>query len=534
MALVPLFLFSCQEEPMMEVNCVTKDASQVTYTDAVLKGSVSVKYLNAVARASFCYVSDDELKEERVTSLEVSSVIRYGQEVSVCSVTGESEVLLNVKNLQVGTVYYYVLLVRVGQDIYFGDIKSFQTNNPVSRLMTENESVITQTKAVLEASITIDQDTSFPVETSIYYSETENTLEGLLANGTMKPTIFDRDQCLISVELSSLKLATQYHYVFCCNVGGKAIYSDVATFNTIDVVTNTSSVKAARVLLTTATLRGLSVYETDEANYSWEHEGWFYYSTEESSLEGLQSRGTRVAATNNEDGSFTAVLTGLTPGTSYYYVACSVVNGKEQAGQVCSFETKTSIPEEAIDLGLSVLWLGCNLGASSPEESGDYYAWGETTIKDHYNEYNYVWGEDWYLMKKYNSRADRGTVDNKSILDSDDDVVHKTMGGYWRIPTYEEMAELVENCIMVRKRSKGIWGYEFTSKLNGKQLFFPQSGFWLSCAEPNNVGEIGYYWTSSLETEYPNLAYYLRIEKDHEPISSAHRCSGMTIRPVWE
>ncbi len=532
-AFIP-FLFACQEEPELEVSCITKEASQITYNNAVLSGTANVMNQKEVARAGFCYVSADELERNGVSSADLSSVVNFGHEADVCTVMDRAEVTLDLKNLLAGTTYYYLLLVRVGQQVFYGELKSFHTTDLVSQVQVEAASNITQTKAVLNASIALEEEMSLPVEVTLYYSDTESTVEGLLANGMAKPAALNSERNGVSVEIESLKLATVYHYVICCMVGGKAYYSEVSTFSTLDVVVGTSSVKAARVLLTTATLRGKSVYENDDKNASWEQEGWFYFSEVEDSVEGLQARGTRFAATCKEDGSYAAVVNDLIPGKTYYYVACSSVNGKEVVGQVNSFTTKLSIPDEAIDMGLSVLWLGCNLGANSPEENGDYYAWGETATKPHYYDNDYKWGEDFYIMRKYNTRSDRGVVDNKTVLEPEDDIVHVKMGGYWRMPTNEDMSELLENCTVSRKSVKGQLGYEFVSKVNGKKLFFPLTGRWTNCPYPNDVGELGYYWTSSLEAEYPNLACYMRLETWGCKVSSAHRSVGMTIRPVWD
>ncbi len=519
---------------MLDVSCITKEADQISYSDAVLKGTATALNLNnSLARAGFCYVSEDVLKKEGFPIPDLTSILQYGIEESVCTVVERAEVTLSIKNLQIGTTYYYVCLVRIGQQVFNGEIKSFHTKDPVSQMQIQSESNITQTRAVLNAAITVEEDSNLFVEALFYYSDSESTLDALLANGQKKKAQLDLAQGLITVELASLKLASTYHYVFCCTAGGKTYYSEVSSFSTLDAVVSTNSVKAARVLVTTATLRGQSLYESDETNYSWEHEGCFYFSQTEKSEEGLKAYGTRVEATNNEDGSFKAVLTGLTPGVTYYYVASSKINGREYTGQVCTFSTKTNIPEEAIDLGLSVLWASCNVGASSPEESGDFYAWGENATKDHYNEYNYKWGKDWDHLNKYNFQPDRGPVDNKTVLDPEDDVAHIRLGGYWKTPTYEDIAELVENCTMARKNVKGQWGVELTSKLNGARIFLPQSGIWLSCDEPNNVGEYGYYWSSSLDVKYSNLASILSLDIT-DPLGAAHRCSGMTIRPVWE
>ena len=102
-----------------------------------------------------------------------------------------------------------------------------------------------------------------------------------------------------------------------------------------------------------------------------------------------------------------------------------------------------------VDLGLpsGTLWADRNVGADSPEAYGDYFAWGETTPKSTYNWSTYKWcNGDRYTMTKYCTSSSYGTVDNKTVLDPEDDVAHVKWGGIWRMPTKAEMLELQDRC----------------------------------------------------------------------------------------
>ena len=129
---------------------------------------------------------------------------------------------------------------------------------------------------------------------------------------------------------------------------------------------------------------------------------------------------------------------------------------------------------EYVDLGLSVKWATCNMGASSPEEYGDYYAWGETETKSTYDWNTYKWckGSE-NTLTKYCTDSDYGTVDNKTVLDPEDDVAHVKWGGNWRMPTDAEIEELRENCIWKWTTQNGKNGYKVTSKKNGNSIFLP-------------------------------------------------------------
>ena len=104
--------------------------------------------------------------------------------------------------------------------------------------------------------------------------------------------------------------------------------------------------------------------------------------------------------------------------------------------------SKEKVDSQAVDLGLSVKWSSLNLGAVSPEDYGAYFAWGETETKSDYSWLTYKWGTSPTTLKKYNTKRSKGTVDNKTVLDPEDDVVHVKLGGKWRMPTDAEWKEL--------------------------------------------------------------------------------------------
>ena len=160
------------------------------------------------------------------------------------------------------------------------------------------------------------------------------------------------------------------------------------------------------------------------------------------------------------------------------YVTNSASNGDSETKQsVLSDNDKTT--HEYVDLGLSVKWATCNVGASKPEDNGNLYAWGETEVKEQYTMRTSKWGSP-FSLKKYNINSEQGTVDNKTTLDLEDDVAHVTWGGNWRMPTREEMDELHDNCTWEWTTINGVNGYRVTSKKQGytnRSIFLPASGY---------------------------------------------------------
>ena len=190
---------------------------------------------------------------------------------------------------------------------------------------------------------------------------------------------------------------------------------------------------------------------------------------------------------------------------------------------------------EAIDLGLpsGIKWANMNVGASVPEEYGGYYAWGETEEKDNYDWSTYKWCNGSYdSQTKYCTRRGYGTVDNKTVLDPEDDVAHVKWGGTWRMPTLEEQKELLNNCTWTWTTQNGVNGNKVTGP-NGNCIFLPAAGCRYG-TEAYNRGDEGYYWSSSLYSNYSGDACHLYLYSGYDDWSYGSRCIGLFVRPVSE
>ena len=191
---------------------------------------------------------------------------------------------------------------------------------------------------------------------------------------------------------------------------------------------------------------------------------------------------------------------------------------------------------EYVDLGLSVKWATCNVGASQPEVSGDYFAWGETETDAKYNWKAYKYCNGTYkTMTKYCSKSSygyNGFTDTKTTLDTEDDVVHVKWGGDWRMPTEEEFYELLNNCNWAWATQKGVKGYKVISrKDSSRSIFLPVTGYYYD-SNLNNTRSDGYYWSCSLKMNTPNSASCLRFNSGYHNKSYYDRRLGFTIRPV--
>ena len=190
---------------------------------------------------------------------------------------------------------------------------------------------------------------------------------------------------------------------------------------------------------------------------------------------------------------------------------------------------------EYVDLGLSVKWATCNVGANSPEEYGDYFAWGELEPKETYNWSSaYKWCKgSLKTLTKYNTNSSYGSVDNKTVLGATDDAAHANWGGSWRMPTDAEMTELREQCTWTWTTENGVNGYKVTSKTNGNSIFLPAAGYrWDGSL--SYAGSSGSYWSSSLNTDSPYRAWGVDFSSDSVSRYGSNRSCGQSVRPVCQ
>lgn len=205
------------------------------------------------------------------------------------------------------------------------------------------------------------------------------------------------------------------------------------------------------------------------------------------------------------------------------------------------------IPDGAVNLGIVITrddgskyvlyWAECNIGASKPEEFGDYYAWGETETKDIYTweTYKFRTSGDSYNVKlsKYNTSSSNGPVDKKTVLDPEDDVAHVKLGGKWRMPTKAEQDALRAQCTWTWTTLNGVNGYVVKSKVNSTSIFLPAAGL-RGETDFSGAGSYGFYWSSSLITNYPYNAYEGGFDSDRVRWGVYDRNAGFTVRPVSE
>ena len=180
--------------------------------------------------------------------------------------------------------------------------------------------------------------------------------------------------------------------------------------------------------------------------------------------------------------------------------------------------TDTVNVHDYVDLGLSVKWATCNVGANAPEEYGNYYAWGETTTKNEYSDTNSL---------TY-GREDMDDISGNVNYDA----ATANWGGSWRMPTRAEMKELIDNCTWTWTTQNGVNGYRVTGT-NGNSIFLPAAGY-CTGSSCYRVGELGYYWSSTPRESDTYIAFNLRFFSGGHSVDWDDRYCGRTVRPVSE
>lgn len=245
------------------------------------------------------------------------------------------------------------------------------------------------------------------------------------------------------------------------------------------------------------------------------------------------SSNTRIATVDDK-----GVVTPLSDGTVVISATCY---GKTVS---CTLIVRSPFENgyEFVDLGLSVKWASLNIGATTPEEYGDYYAWGEIETKSVYSwdNYKYCNGSAFTMTKycnssRYGEYGYNGFIDNKSILEPGDDVAHMKWGGKWRMPTKDEYDELYANCSCVWTTQNGVAGYKITSRKPGyfnRSIFLPAAGHRLDTRLLED-GTRGNYWTSTLHTDEPCAGRRFGFSQDKQ--HGTFTCSrywALPVRPV--
>ena len=429
--------------------------------------------------------------------------------------------------------YIYRAYVSLDGRTYYGEECSFTTTSVTASITAEATDIKCKT-ATITGKLTIESVGSFSMSAILYYSTMETSVAGLKSNGIPKTLTLDSDGAY-SVDLTSLIANTKYYYAVLSSVDDIPQQSEVKDFTTNAIVASITA-ETFGTSCNTATIIGKLLVASEGTFHKL---ATLYYSTTATTVEQLKTIATKERLYLQSDGSFSASLISLASDTKYYYVVLSSVDDAKQQTEVKTFTTSEPVfCGNAVDLGLSVKWADCNIGASCPEDYGEYYAWGETEPKSSYRWETYKWcecSENNMMLTKYCVNSEIGVADNRRILELTDDVAHVRLGGNWRMPTYDDWDNLLNGCSWTWTRNfhgTGISGYIITSRRSGytdKSIFLPAAGY---LSGEVQCGPGGYYWAASLDSNNSDKAHFFLFDSSFRDRGTYLRDYGMSVRPV--
>lgn len=421
-----------------------------------------------------------------------------------------------ITGLDPATTYYFRSFVRQhGQDTY-GETKEFTTKEVASMLETVDAVDIEERSVTIRAKVDL---TDVICKSSTYgflWGKSEDAINtDLVCTEIVKDSIF--------AVLTGLYTATQYCYKAYLKVDDHTFFGEVKTFTTLQRVTSITLSKTSLSLLVgeeeTISVTSVLPDNANDKTCTW-------------------SSSDNAIATVDNAGKISAKAKGSA------VIKATANDGSEVSASCAVRVMKNSCPSGAVDLGLGVYWATCNLNesgfVSSPEAYGDYYAWGETETKSNYSWSTYKFGTSSSgPFSKYNTNSSYGAIDNKTVLEPEDDAAHVILGGSWRMPTDKEWTALRLGCTWTwttNYNGTGVAGRIVTSNVEGykdKSIFLPAAGRRYD-ASLAAVGSYCYYWSSSLNTDSPSKAWYVVFYSDKVHRYDYNRYNGFSVRPVSE
>ena len=441
--------------------------------------------------------------------------------------TGEGDFTSTITGLTAGTTYYVRAYATNEKGTSYGEEKSFMTSiyMDLPKLTTKEIEDITETSATSGGEVVSDGGAPV-IARGICWSTSQNpTLDdndGMTTDGNGTGTF--------TSDLVNLTANTTYYVrAYATNVMGTA-YGEQRSFTTEEEEAELTPpiVITSEVIDVTETTAVSGGNVTDDGGATVTARGICWSISQNPTIDDNDG----ITTDGNGTGTFTSDLINLTANTTYYVRAYATNEKGTSYGDEISFTTEEEEEEGCepdgeiaghyyVDLGLpsGVKWATCNVGASSPEDYGDYFAWGETSPKAEYSWENSVTnGEEMSDISGY-AQYDAATAN---------------WGGSWRMPTKEQMEELVEHCEWEWTQVNGVNGAKVIGP-NGSCIFLPAAGF-RDGSSFFHDGYDGFYWSSTPYDYYYDLnyAYNLYFITGDEDVNLSYRYYGLTVRPITE
>lgn len=498
----------------ISASIATESAVNCSVFAATLQGKISIDNNETLSvNAGFYYSKQAKTIDELISTGSYVTAQKGSNNTYTAS----------IQSLDSGTEYYYAFIATVDGQLFKGDVKSFSTISIDASIKTNNANSIGLYTATLNASLTVNNSENLNSTVKFYYSSENLSREELISKGTsVEGNKVNNDY---QASISSLKRATKYYCLAIATVGDRTFYGSIISFTTtdIDAVVTTGEntvINPFQVYL----YSGIVINNPETLSPSI----CVVISNSYSDLSSLLEGGSKTTVTGDQTNGYETLITSLEENTKYYYVTVATIDGARFTGSVRSFTTFPVIKSGAVDLGLSVKWRACNLGANTPTEKGEFYCWGIThPIEQKSGRSNW----EMIGINKYN------TNDHLTQLELSDDAAHVELGGKWRIPTAAEWRELMNKCNLL-ETSSGLY-----VSGNGRAIFIPVNGYYYNYDGIHYYwnGISAFYWTSngnadlSYNSSYSSK-YYVEAFHFNPPWMSYNDRSrdALGIRPVEE
>lgn len=504
------------------------EASDEEFEEPVTTGDATD--ISVYAATVSGWANNMEGKDEATTKIGIiycmdgTPTQRNGKQLAVGfgDIDGDGKYDIALSNLAPATTYYYRAFISLSGTFIYGKVHSFTTEGQGIGFTTGTAMDITSYSAKIASVMNLGSLEYTTLSYGVCYG---TNADPSTDDGTVVSTCCDADGCYM-VNLTALSGDTTYYYRPFAIMDGYVSYGLTSAFRTTgEKVVSTGDINAEDFCVASSLNMGQGMYNVLKV-------GVCYSRNEIPTINDFN-----VSSSDVDDENYYMVRLPLTVDT-WYYCAYAIIDGTPHYGEVKSFVVESSDTREMVDLGLSVKWATCNIGATTPTEYGDYFAWAATKGYNEgvalYNWANYDYCDGGYnRLTKYCTDSEYGNRDDIITLEADDDAAVINWGAKWRVPTEAELTELREKCtwrIQAKGNAKyeGVAGYEVIGP-SGNSIFLPAAGYRYN-GSLRSAGTSGRYWTNRISEANPSNARCFDFTSGI--VGDKYRYYGFSIRAV--
>ena len=500
----PTTLVFASSTPQSQVQVTTSEPMLITGISAMGGGEVTTNDGTYIIVKGLCWATH----ENPTTNDD------FYQEAE----SGVGSFSISMTGLNIATTYYVRAYAVTPNGTVYGDQKTFTTRDGIPTVTTAEVTNILGDGATCGGTVTDNGGLNV-------------TARGVCWSISQNPTLSDSHSTngtgmgSFTSSITDLEISTTYYVRAYATTSAGTGYGEQVSFTTRNGIPTVTTVEVTSIDNGWANSGGNI---TDDGGLAVTARGVCWSTSPSPTLADAHTSNGYGA------GSFSSHITGLSMSTTYYVRAYATNSFVTVYGNQLSFTTADDYVY--VDLGLpsGLLWATCNVGADNPEDYGDYFAWGETQPKDTYNWSTYQYCNGSYnTLTKYCSNSSfgyHGFTDDLTTLLPEDDAATANWGSHWRMPTEEEWQELYRNTTNTWTTQNGVNGRLFTAS-NGNSLFLPAAGY-RTDSSLYLAGSYGYYWSSSLDTDYPSGAWLFGFLSGNYRMYNGGRYCGQSVRPV--